>query len=177
MSPREQLASLGERTSTEEALALFDALPALRAEDVTGRWRGWEIATGHPLDGLLGPTGWYGKQFDDVDHVHPLLFTAADGEIYSADPKRMPLGLAAKLPDSVIAKAAPVAARMKPLVRTNDHAARLRNIEHRGVMTAAMIYDDLAIIDVFRSVDANTLLGIMDYRVHPAPYFFVLERV
>ena len=159
-----------------EALAWFDSLPAVRAEELTGRWRGREVATGHPLDGLLEPTGWYGKQFDDVDHVHPLLFRAADGTIYPASPSRMPLGLAGRVPLSLVEKARPLAARMRPLVATRRHAARLRNLEHRGVVTAAMVYDALPIIDVFRAVDADTLLGVMDYRVHPAPYFFVLER-
>ena len=171
-----RLAALGDRATLEQALALFDDLPAVRAEEITGRWHGREIATGHPLDGLLEPSGWYGKQFDDVDHVHPLLFRAASGEIYPASPRRMPLGLAVRLPASVVGRARPVATRMHPLLRTPHHAARLRDIEHRGVLTAAMVYDALPIIDVFRAVDADTLLGVMDYRAHPAPYLFVLER-
>lgn len=170
------LAALGDRAAVADALALFDALPAVRAADVTGRWHGREIATGHPLDGLLVPTGWYGKQFDDVDHVHPLLFRSASGDIYPADPRRMPLGLAGRVPTHLVERARPLALRMWPLVRTRHHSARLRDVEHRGVVTAAMVYDDLPIIDVFRAVDADTLLGVMDYRVHPAPYFFVLER-
>jgi hypothetical protein len=28
---------------------------------------GTDLATGHPMDGLLEASGWYGKQFDDVD--------------------------------------------------------------------------------------------------------------
>lgn len=171
-----QLAELGARTSVEQALALFDSLPAVRAESLTGRWHGHELATGHPLDGLLEPTGWYGKQFDDVDHVHPLLFRSANGEIYPANPKRMPLALAGHVPTAWVERARPLAARMRPAVQTWRHTARLRNVEHRGIVTAAMVYDALPIIDVFRAVDADTLLGVMDYRVHPAPYFFVLER-
>ena len=30
--------------------------------------------------------------------------------------------------------------------------------------------------EIVVAVDADTLLGLMDYRAHPAPYFFVLER-
>lgn len=170
------LAALGERTRTVQVLRVFDSLPGIRAEELTGRWHGREIATGHPLDGLLGPTGWYGKQFDDIDHVHPLLFRSASGEIYPASPRRMPLGLAGRVPTALVEAGRPLATRMRPLMRTARHAARLRNLEHRGVVTAAMVYDALPIIDVFRAVDADTLLGLMDYRAHPAPYFFVLER-
>ena len=39
-----------------------------------------------------------------------------------------------------------------------------------------MIYDQLPIIDVFRRVDDDTLLGLMDFRAVPLPYFFVLAR-
>ncbi|MDE9364750.1 DUF4334 domain-containing protein [Luteipulveratus sp. YIM 133132] len=172
----DRLAALGERATVDEAAALFDDLPPLRAEELTGRWHGREIATGHPLDGLLGPSGWYGKQFDGVDEVHPLLFRSADGSLYAADPRRMPLGLAGRLPAFAVDRASPAVRRLSPLLRTRRHSARLRNIEHRGVVTAAMVYDDLPIIDVFRAVDADTMLGLMDYRVHPAPFFFVLER-
>lgn len=40
-----------------------------------------------------------------------------------------------------------------------------------------MVYDDLPIIDMFRRVDARTVLGVMDMRAMPLPYFFVLRRV
>ncbi len=64
---------------------------------------------------------------------------------------------------------------LKPAIRTKKHRARLRAVEHRGVVTAAMVYDHLPIIDVFRRVDADTLLGVMDLR-GAEPYFFILQR-
>ncbi|TCJ28284.1 DUF4334 domain-containing protein [Nocardioides jejuensis] len=175
-NPLTTLRELGVRADAADALAFFDSLAAVDAAAITGRWHGWEIATGHPLDGLLEPSGWYGKQFDDIDHVHPLLFRTASGAIYPVSPRRMPLGLAGRVPPSLVERAKPISGRMRPLLRTRRHGARLRNVEHRGVVSAAMVYDDLPIIDVFRRVDADTLLGVMDYREHPAPYFFVLER-
>ena len=39
-----------------------------------------------------------------------------------------------------------------------------------------MVYDALPIIDVFRRVGADTVLGAMDMRGLPAPFFFVLRR-
>ena len=65
---------------------------------------------------------------------------------------------------------------VRPLMYTDKPKARLRTVEHRGVATAAMVYDALPIIDVFRRVDADTLLGLMDLRGLPQPYFFLLRR-
>jgi hypothetical protein len=65
---------------------------------------------------------------------------------------------------------------IRPLMYTDKPKARLRTVEHRGVATAAMVYDALPIIDVFRRVDADTLLGLMDLRGLPQPFFFLLRR-
>ena len=54
--------------------------------------------------------------------------------------------------------------------------ARLRQVTYRGTQTAAMVYDQLAIIDVFRAVDDDTRLGVMDMKGMDAPFFFVLRR-
>ncbi|MFD4433536.1 GXWXG domain-containing protein, partial [Nocardia sp. NPDC058497] len=69
-----QLTLLEPACGRDAALALFDSLPPVQATELTGRWHGRELATGHPLDGLLAASGWYGKQFDGLDSVHPLLF-------------------------------------------------------------------------------------------------------
>lgn len=159
------LSSLEPACSLDDALALFDALEPVRCEDLTGRWRGRELATGHPMDGLLSATGWYGKRFDRVDAVHPLLYRTPAGEIVSVDPRRAPLSGDPAHPGIE-----------DPATHTDKPRARLRAIEYRGVVTAAMVYDHLPIIDAFRRVDDDTLLGAMDLRSVPAPYLFVLAR-
>jgi hypothetical protein len=63
-----------------------------------------------------------------------------------------------------------------PLLTTQAPQARLRVVQHRGVATAAMLYDRLPIVDVFRRLDATTLLGLMDARGIPQPFFFLLQR-
>ena len=73
-----------------DAEALFDSLPAVTVAEMSGRWHGTEVPTGHPMDGLLAISGWYGKQFDDADHVHPLLF-GEPGDLYPVNPKLIPL--------------------------------------------------------------------------------------
>lgn len=58
----------------EEAFSWFDQLEPVEMERLWGNWRGSELTSGHPMDGLLGLTGWYGKEFQDAETVHPLIF-------------------------------------------------------------------------------------------------------
>lgn len=159
----------------DDALAFFDSLPPVRAEELTGQWRGRELATGHPLDGLLESSGWYGKRFDSVDEVHPLLFRGRGGRLVSDGPRRVPFGLLDKIPAGMVERGELVMALALPALVTKKPRARLRNVEHRGVVTAGMSYDHLPIIDLFRRIGDTTLLGCMDLRDSP-PYFFVLAR-
>jgi len=48
-------------------------------------------------------------------------------------------------------------------------------LEHRGVVSAALVYDHQPIVDTFRAVDPDTLVGVMDLRGIP-PYLFSLRR-
>jgi hypothetical protein len=175
MTRTAELTALEHGTDLATALAFFDSLPAVGCEEITGRYRGRELRSGHAMDGMLELSGWYGKQFDDVDHVHPLLFRSIGGEIFAVEPRKIPLGIVPKIPGAVVARSRTMVGVLKPAVRTKRHRARLRAVEHRGVVTAAMVYDHLPIIDVFRRVDDRTLLGAMDLR-GAAPYFFILEK-
>lgn len=161
----------------EEALAFFDGLPTVPAAEMLGRWRGSGLPTGSRLDGLLEAYGWYGKEFSGAESVHPLLFAGSGGRPRPVDPAWIPLSL---LRDHAgLARFWPVRTvfgRLRPLLYTNKPKARLRTIEHRGVSTAAMVYDALPIIDVFRRVGPDVVLGAMDMRGLPAPFFFLLER-
>ena len=162
--------------TAEAGLAFFDSLPAVRPDDMTGEWRGTELPSGHPLDGLLAAYGWYGKRFSDKDRVDPLRFMDA-GEVRAVDPARLPLGLALALPRIARASAARGLFRLLlPVLATDRPGARLRSMEHRGLISAAMIYDAQPIIDHFRRVDEDRLLGLMDLRPTPAPFFFLLTR-
>ena len=161
--------------TNEQACALFDDLPVVVAKEITGRWKGSELPTGHPFDGLLSASGWYGKQFDDPETVHPLLFSGG-GEVFALDPRKVPLCLAGRVPISVVAAVGKLITVLEPVLRTMQPRARLRNLEYRGKTSAALIYDHVPIIDVFRRVDEHTLLGVMDQRDVDQPYFFVLQR-
>jgi hypothetical protein len=163
-------------TSPQEALAFFDSLPPVPVEDVVGRWKGSELPTGSPLDGLLAAYGWWGKEMLDAESVHPLLFSGPHGP-YPVNPSLVPMALLRSRPQ--LASAGPLrraATLLLPLARTGRPAARLREVEHRGTVSAAMLYDALPIVDHFRRVADDVVLGLMDMRALPEPFFFVLRR-
>lgn len=54
--------------------------------------------------------------------------------------------------------------------------ASLRQVAYRGVVTATMVYDKHPIFDHFRTVDANTVLGVMDRKGDSMPLYFWLRR-
>lgn len=174
--PGVRLARLEAGCTTAEALEFFDSLEPVRAEELLGDWAGRELPTGHRLDGTLAASGWHGKRFASLDDIDPLVFRTPSGHRYAADPRRLPLALAGRVPPRLLARARPLLGLAEPLVRATKPRARLRDLDHRGVVTAAMVYDHLPIIDVFRRVDDDTLLGLMDRRADPRPYFFVLTR-
>ena len=144
---------------------------------MVGRWRGSGLPTDSPLDGLLESHGWYGKEFLDDETVHPLLFRDRSGRPRPVDPALVPVGLLRDHPRLAHLPAARTAfGVLRPLLHTSRPKARLRTVEHRGVHTAAMVYDALPIIDVFRRVDADTVLGLMDLRGLRQPFFFLLRK-
>ena len=162
-------------TTQQAALDFFDSLPVVHVDELTGRWRGSGLPTGHPLDGLLEEYGWYGKEFVAPDQVHPLLFVDGRGAIAAVDSRFLPIGALLKAPkESRILRR--LFAFLRPILRTTKARARLRMMEHRGQVSATMIYDFLPIHDVFHRVDPDTLLGLMDLRGVPQPFFFVLRR-
>jgi hypothetical protein len=176
VSPLSRLVELERGARVEAALALFDSLPAVAPEAMLGAWRGHGLPTGHPFDGFLERLGWHGKRFDSTEDAHPLVFRRGDGSLYSLDPSRIPLALAIRCAGLLRRPlAASIGKRLTPLLRTGRPKARLRSTEFRGVVSATMIYDTLPILDVFRRVDRDTLLGVMDLR--GAPFFvFTLRR-
>ncbi|HEX2285622.1 MAG TPA: DUF4334 domain-containing protein [Mycobacterium sp.] len=166
-------------TTTAEALNVFDDAPAIDPEFMIGTWHGAELPTGHPLDGLLSASGWWGKQFVDADTVHPLLFPKDGGSaLWALNPVLAfgGLGPVTKVP---IAKKIPferLIGALRPVLQTKAPKARLRTTRYRGTDTATMIYDQLPINDVFRQLSDDAVIGAMDLRGSRQPYFFVLQR-
>lgn len=131
--------------------ALWSDLRTLRPEAMLGAWRGGDFATGHPAGGLLTKIGWHGKRFDSLLDGHPLICRGEDGELYS----------------------------------NTKYAAggysSLWEVGFRGETTATMVYDAMAVFDHFKSVDDDTVMGIMNGKLQAAfgtddNYYFWLER-
>jgi hypothetical protein len=169
--------SLPACRTTGEALALFDALDPVATAFLLGTWSGHEFASGHPMDGALAAYGWRGKRFDSEEHVHPLLFGGGTRE-FAVHPRLVMPGLALLLKFPAI-KSGPMAAiarALMPLLATRQSRARLRMMQFRGRVGATMVYDDVPIQDVFRRVDNETVLGLMDLKGMEQPFFFLLRR-
>ncbi|MFD0318630.1 DUF4334 domain-containing protein [Streptomyces flavalbus] len=62
---------------------IWAALATVRAEEILGEWKGGEFQTGHPLNGELAKSDWYGKTFVSVHDAKPLMCRGAGGELYS----------------------------------------------------------------------------------------------
>lgn len=166
------------KVSGEDALAIFDALEAVETDFMLGAWKGEGFDTGHPMDGMLERCHWHGKRFETTEHVHPLVFRKRNGALASVKPLlAMPgLGLLDKLPMLKSEAAGRVFQVLIPLLTGQKSAARLRMTTYRGKPSATMVYDNLPINDVFRKVDEDTVLGVMDLKGMKQPFFFVLRR-
>ncbi|MFG6488570.1 DUF4334 domain-containing protein [Roseateles sp. BYS78W] len=163
---------------TAAAFQLFDALEPVTIDFMLGTWRGEGFATGHAMDGALEAYGWWGKRFDSAEDVHPLLFARRGGALLALNPIWMAPALPWldrwPLPKSTAIGR--VLQWLLPLLSTKHSGARLRQIEHRGRVTAAMVYDRLPINDIFRRIDDDTVLGLMDQKGSAKTFFFVLRR-
>lgn len=175
-SPTERLLDLQSHPSLAAALALFDDLDPVSIEEMLGSWRGTDVETGHRLDGLLESYGWWGKRFDGPEEAYPLVFEDAHGR-FDVDPAGVPPALVLRSSPLLHQRqlAAP-ARRLLRLRRTTRPKGRLRMVEHRDVVTATLVYDALPVVDHFREVDADTLLGVMDARGIDEPFVFLLSR-
>lgn len=179
MSDQQQLTALSEMlqagTTPEQALVYFDQLEPIDLHRIIGQWRGVALPTGHPIDELSTLFGWYGKLFFDPEHAHPLLFKHQE-QLISIDPRWIPLSWIGRrtLPAKrVLAK---MAKRAQFMVISGDSHARLRMLHYRGQLSATLVYDGSPVLVMLRQVNADTLLGVMEIKDMPQPFFCVLYR-
>lgn len=165
-------------TGGRDALALFDSLEPVDTGFMLGHWVGAEFESGHPLDGALQAYHWQGKRFDSAEEVHPLLFRARGGRVLSVNPSWVAWGVPwlMRWPALKSPRLGAVAQALLPLVSTHGSCARLRMMAHRGRFSAALVYDAVPILDVFRRLGADQVLGLMDMKGLDRPFFFVLTR-
>ncbi|CAM3383672.1 DUF4334 domain-containing protein [Nocardioides dubius] len=137
--------------STDDLDALWADLPTVGVAEILGHWTGGDFATGHPISTVLSRARWHGKWFDSATDVTPIVCRGEDGTLQANE------------------RAA------------GGGAASLWNVEFRGEVTATMVYDKVPVLDHFKQVDADTLVGIMNGKLESTYgitdlYYFWLER-
>lgn len=140
-----------EQADPHDLDALWADLAPATVPEVIGSWKGGDFATGHLAGKVLEQVRWHGKRFDGPLAAVPLLCRDEHGALYS-----------------------------------NTEAggggeASLWPVEFRGEVTATMVYDRLPVLDHFKRVDHDTLMGIMNGKLQDAfgiedLYYFWLER-
>lgn len=81
-------------SAQQVALKKFQILSPLEPREIVGLWSGRGIPTGHPLDGVLGNLGWFGKRFNADMRADALLFWSGTRRLIALDPGIVPLRLA-----------------------------------------------------------------------------------
>lgn len=74
--------SAGGEATTEEVDELWAALPPVSPEEILGLWHGSELRTGHSFEGQLEAARWYGKRFDSLTEVAPIVCQDESGELF-----------------------------------------------------------------------------------------------
>ena len=164
--------------SEDAAFAFFDRLQPVSTGELVGLWRGSGVATGHPLDGVLENLGWYGKRFRADRRADALLFRVGDNRLLPIDAPPIPLGLALRFHRFARTEAARnLFSHLTRHLRAKGPVASLMSMPFRGATSAAMVYDRKPIIDHFRKIDHDRVLGVMQVAGDDRHYFFELERV
>lgn len=156
----------------------FQRLPPVEPREMIGLWTGRGIPSGHPLDGVLENLGWFGKRFSAQMRADALLFHGGDKRLVAIDPARIPLRLALRFHKLGRTRAASnLFSYLLRRLRAKGPVASLKAVPFQGVTSAAMAYDTQPIVDHFRKVDDNRVMGAMVIDSDDRVYFFELERV
>lgn len=62
---------------------IWATLDTVKSADMVGHWKGDEFDTGHKMNGQLQAARWYGKFFDSVDDVEPIVCYDDQGQLFS----------------------------------------------------------------------------------------------
>jgi hypothetical protein len=156
----------------------FQGLLPVEPHEMIGLWTGRGIPSGHPLDGVLENLGWFGKRFSTRMRADALLFRGVEKRLVAIDPAWIPLRLALRFHKIGKARAASnLFSYLLRRLRAKGPVASLKALSFHGVTSAAMTYDMQPIVDYFRKVDDNCVMGAMVIEGDDRIYFFELKRV
>jgi hypothetical protein len=162
----------------DETAEWFSSLEPVRPDDMVGLWKGRGHPSGHPLDGVLENLRWFGKRFHPDMRADALLFEGAPGRLVAVDPKMFPIGWAIRLARFGRTKSAVnLFSHVRPRVRAKSTTASLENRMDRSVMTAAMVYDQQPIVDMFRRISDTEIAGKMVVEGDDRRFYFRLNKV
>lgn len=163
-----------QQTTLEE----FRSLTPIMPREMIGLWRGRGIPADHPFDGVLENLGWFGKRFTPDMRADALLFQSDKGKLVAIDPRWIPIGMALrshKLGRAGVARS--LSSYLLFQFRARGPVASLVTMMFGGVESAAMVYDEQPIVDHFRRIDKERIMGAMTINGDERIYFFELERV
>ena len=129
----------------EQLDEFFSGLDAIKADKITGRWKGGYFPTGSKTEFFLKDFiifKWHGKNFVNINNVKAWVFSFLTMKI------NVPGG-----------------------------GAVLRELEFRNKISTSMIYNCLPIIDNFRKVDTDTIMGIMTIKGKTGLYFYLRKEI
>ncbi len=122
--------------------------------------------------------GWFGKRFTPDMRADALLFRSGDRRLVAFDPAWIPLRLALRFHGIGRARVArSLFFYLQRRLRAKGPVASLKAMVFAGVESAAMVYDEQPIVDHFRRVDEDRVMGAMKISGDERIYFFELERV
>lgn len=143
-----------------------------------GLWTGRGIPSGHPLDGVLENLGWFGKRFSPQMRADALLFRVGrSASSPSIRPGFRSVSHSVSTRSVRSRAASNLASYLLRRLRAKGSVASLKAVPFHGVTSDAMGYDTQPIIDHFRKVDDNRVIGAMVIEGDDRVYFFELKRV
>ncbi|WP_431323349.1 DUF4334 domain-containing protein [Rhizobium sp. YTU87027] len=162
----------------QTVLEEFRRLPPIKPRELVGLWKGRGIPAGHPFDGVLENLGWFGKRFTSDMRADALLFRAGGRRLIAIDPKWIPLGLALRFHGVGRTRAAQnLFFYLQQRLQARGPVASVKTMMFDGVESAAITYDNQPIVDHFRRIDVDRIMGAMTVTGKERTYFFELERV
>ncbi|WP_370360334.1 DUF4334 domain-containing protein [Shinella sumterensis] len=156
----------------------FRELSPLEPHEFAGLWRGRSIPSGHPFDGVLENLGWFGKRFTSDLRADALLFRSGERRLVAIDPRWIPLRLALGFHYLGKTRAARnLFSYLQRRLRASGPVASVQMLSFDGLASAAMVYDEQPIVDYFRRIDGERVMGAMVISGDDRQFFFELERV
>lgn len=152
----------------DELLALFDQLKPISFETLKGEWTGGWFETGHPAGRWMKEIRWVGAAFRSPHDIDPIIARGDDGK------KKV-------LDEWGHAKVSrfPAHPHLFAESELTNAPIQLFEAKFRGLVSAVVVYDKHPIVDYFRSVNDDFVMGLMErteWRDSGLSFFYLLRE-